>query len=314
MAIVDEQIWKLEAGLRASCVRRRLAAGVVMFLLAAAGSGCGSEPKLSLTVGARPVGEFPLIGEIVAQMLERRLGAEVTRSFDLGSTPLAYQSIVMQHVDIVPENVNAILTTVLKENIDPDPVIALERVKVEMDRLARARVLEPLGIRQSFAMVVPRQLAAERKVKTIGEAARSGAWMTAHTSEFPDRADGYNALAAKYGIRHEVAPQIMTAGEAYERLKGGSIEMFAGYNTDGQLEEPDFVELQDDLGAFRPGNTCLLVRRDVISRHEVLKALLDQLSGRFDTGRIRKLNYEVAVKKRTLAEVAREALAGMKLE
>ena len=164
-------------------------------------------------------------------------------------------------------------------------------------------------------MVVTRSTAEKRKVKTMTDTFKAGAWVSAHTSEFPDRHDGYKALMSKYPLRQEVAPTILKPHEAYERLAGGYIEMFAAYTTDGQLANPDLdlVALEDDQGAFREGNTCLLVRRDVINRFDKLKPLLDQLSGRFDNDRMRKMNYEVAVKKRTPAEVARQFLLENKL-
>jgi glycine betaine/choline ABC-type transport system substrate-binding protein len=315
VAIVREQ--RIERWHGIGDVGSRLAqflAVLPVVLLCVAVGGCGGEPKMSVSVGSRPIGELALIGEIVAQMLERRLGAEVTRSFDLGSTPLVYQSMVMQQVDIAPENVNAILTTVLKEAINPDPVIGLERVKTEMDRIARARVLEPLGTRQRFVMIVSRETAEKRKVKTLTQASRAGSWVIGHTSEFPERPDGYNALISKYGFRLEVPPMHLSSSEAYERLSRGFLEMFAGYNTDGPLAGPEFVALEDDQNVFQPGNTCLIVRRDIISRYDRLKPLLDQLSGRFDDDRMSKLNYAVAVKKRTPAEVARQFLVEAKLE
>jgi glycine betaine/choline ABC-type transport system substrate-binding protein len=293
----------------------RLLAGLAFAALAFLAAGCSSESKPAISVGSRPTADLSLVGEIVAQLLEKRMGMEVIRSYDLGSTSLAYQSILMQQVDIVPEDINAITATVLREEVNPDPVVALDRVRQEMDRLANIRVLEPLGIRPMFVMVVTRSTAEKRKVKTMTDAFKAGSWVSAHTSEFPDRSDGYNAMMGKYPLRQEVAPTVLKPVEAYERLTGGYIEMFAAFNTDGQLANPNLnlVALEDDQGAFREGNTCLLVRRDAISRFEKLKPLLDQLSGRFDNERMRKLNYEVAVKKRTPAEVARQFLIESKL-
>jgi glycine betaine/choline ABC-type transport system substrate-binding protein len=313
--VIKERIEKWFCNRSAASLVPRVIAGLACVALVFLAAGCSREAPPTIAVASRPTADLSLVGEIVAQMLEKRLGMEVVRSYDLGSTPLAYQSILMQQVDIVPEDINAITTTVLREEINPDPVIALERVRQEMDRLARVRVLEPLGIRPMFTMVVTRSTAERRKVKTLTDAFRAGSWVSAHTSEFPDRPDGYKAMMAKYPLRQEVAPTLLKPFEAYERLAGGHIEMFAAYITDGQLANPDLdlVRLEDDKGAFREGNTCLLVRREVISRFEQLKPLLDQLSGRFDNERMRKLNYEVAVKKRTPAEVARQFLVDNKL-
>src|SRR5205823_1563430 len=111
---------------------------------------CGGS-KMPLIVGSKDDTEQTLLGEIVAQHLEHRLGRMVQRRAGLGGTPVLYQAILSREVGIYPEYTGLIESEILKERADADPQIVLARVRGQMD-LAQLELLDPLGFDNPTAM------------------------------------------------------------------------------------------------------------------------------------------------------------------
>src|SRR5512147_2822610 len=99
-------------------------------------TSCGSSKK-PVVVGSKNETEQMLLGEIVAQHLEHRLGHPVERRTGLGGTAILYQSILSGEVGIYPEYTGLISSEILKEAADADPTIVLARARQEMDRIAQ---------------------------------------------------------------------------------------------------------------------------------------------------------------------------------
>ena len=75
-------------------------------------AGCTREHPI--TVGSKNFTEQVVLGEIVAQHLEHRLGRRVDRKLNLGGTMLAHQALVRGDIDLYPEYTGTALTTILK--------------------------------------------------------------------------------------------------------------------------------------------------------------------------------------------------------
>ena len=92
-----------------------------------------------MVVGSKNETEQMLLGEIVAQHLEHRLGRPVERRTGLGDTAILYQSILSGEVGVYPEYTGLIESEILKEPANPDPQIVLARVRGEMDMSRSSR-------------------------------------------------------------------------------------------------------------------------------------------------------------------------------
>src|SRR5450755_1666525 len=141
---------------------------IVLALLAAL--GC-SRARL-ITVGSKNFTEQIILGEIIAQHLERRLGGKVNRKLDLGGTMLAQQALINGEIDLYPEYTGTALTAVLKLPPSSDPAGVLERVRAEYRKRFRVEWLSPLGFDNTFAMVVRGSDARAQKIETLSDAAR----------------------------------------------------------------------------------------------------------------------------------------------
>src|ERR1017187_3903471 len=135
-------------------------------------AGCGHRKK-QIAVGSKNFTEQVVLGEIVAQHLEHRLGHPVTRRLNLGGTLLSYQALVTGEISVYPEYTGTIEAEILKEAPAKDPAQVFERSRLEMSRLSQIDVLDPLGIDNTFVMVVRGEDARKDKIATLSEAAEA---------------------------------------------------------------------------------------------------------------------------------------------
>jgi osmoprotectant transport system substrate-binding protein len=115
-------------------------------------------------------------------------------------------------------------------------------------------------------------------------------------------------LQKTYGFRWQGAPVAMDLGLLYPALQSGKIDIAAGNATDGMLSALDVKVLRDDRGYFPPYDCSIVVRQEVLQEFGGLRSALEELSGKISDETMRKLNYEVDGKHRSVVEVAAEWL------
>lgn len=272
-------------------------------------AGCGG--RRPLVVASKNFTEQIVLGEIVAQHLENRLGQRVDRKLNLGGTLLVHQAMLREQVDVYPEYTGTALTAVLKQAPANDPVAVLGKVRDGYRRWG-IEWLEPLGFNDTFAMVVRGEAARRLGIQKLSEAARTP-WKLGVGYEFAGRLDGLPALTKAYALQFEGNPVTMDLGLLYQALQSGRVTMVAGNSTDGALARIDATVLQDDRGAFPPYQACLLVRQAAMAKEPRLRAALMELSGRLDETTMRRLNYEVDREHRPVRVVAETFLRAQHL-
>lgn len=265
-------------------------------------TACSKEPRIR--VGSKNFSEQLILGEIVAQHLEKRIGGHVSRKFDLGGTLLAQQALEGGSIDVYPEYTGTALTGVLKQPPLTDPAKVLARVR---EGYAKWHLLwlDPLGFENTFAMTIRKEDSA---AKSLTEAAQSRAWRLGAGYEFAHRPDGLPGLLATYGMKMQGAPKTMDLGLLYQALAKKQVDMVAGNSTDGLLSVLPVRVLEDDRHYFPPYECALVVREDVDKLFPGTTAALRDLSGRIDSDTMRRLNYELDGKHRPVREIARNFL------
>lgn len=280
-------------------------------MLALVACACSHEPRVR--VGSKNFTEQLILGEIVAQHLEKRLGGHVSRKLDLGGTLLAQQALVTGDIDVLPEYTGTALTSVLKQQPEKDAARVLARVRAGYAKWG-LEWLEPLGFENTFAMTVRNADANARGVSTLSQAASSGPWRLGVGYEFANRADGLPGLVRTYSLHLERTPKTMDLGLLYQALMKKQVDMVAGNSTDGLLSVLPVRVLEDDRHYFPPYQ-CALVMREAAGREfpGLRKALLE-LSGRISSQTMRRLNYELDGRHRPVREIARDFLRSSGLE
>ncbi len=281
------------------------AAGVrLLGLLLAA--GCGRSD--AVIVGSKNFTESVILGELVAQQLER-YGVPVIRKLNLGGTLVCHRAIVAGQLDVYVEYTGTAYAAILE--LPPERDAA--RVRQTVDSIYRARWgliwTEPLGFENSFAILIRRKDAERFGIRTLSEAvpyARS--WRPVFGYEFMERADGYRGLVETYGLEFARPPGTMDLGLTYRALADGVADVIAGNSTDGQIRALDLFALEDDRNYFPPYEAAPVVRAAVLERYPAAREALRALWGRLDEATMRRLNYQVDVAHRTVSEVVGEFL------
>ncbi len=284
----------------------KLAAAALCVLLT-----CGCSHPHHLTVGSKNFTEQLLLGEIIAQHLERELHLEVRRKLDLGGTFLAQQAIVTGAIDLYPEYTGTALSSVLKQPAVKDPQVAMERVRSGYAHW-NLRWMKSLGFENTFAMAVRREDARARHIHTLSEAGHyQPGWRLGVGYEFESRPDGLAGLLKTYNLKQSGPIRTMDLGLLYKALAQKQVDLIAGNSTDGALSVLPFDVLADDRHYFPPYEAAIVVRAAALSQYPGLEAALRQLEGRFTTGVMRRWNYEIDGRHRPLKAVATEALQSL---
>ena len=121
---------------------------------------------------------------------------------------------------------------------------------------------------------------------------------------FLTRPDGWKGLVEKYELRFDKPPTQISPNLLYKALEQNEADVVIGFATDWQIQALNLVVLEDDRGYFPSYHAAPLIREAVLDRHPKIGEVLNRLAGQIDDEAMRRLNYQVAVEKRSEAEVA----------
>ena len=286
----------------------RCAAAACGMLLGLAAAGCGKSQK-AIVVGSMSSTEQVVLGEIVAQHLEHRLGRKVERRLDLGGTTLAFQAFQSGEVSLYAEDAGTIVTQILKEQPAADASLIFARAQGEMKRTAQAELLNPLGLDNSFVVVIRADDPRAAKVSTLSEAAAvKDGWVLGTTREFQQLGDGMPSLT-EYKLPMKEAPRSLESGQLFKALGDGMVTMIVTRAADGALTQKDWKMLKDDRHVFVAKQAALLVQGSMLMAQPDVRPALDELSGKITTEKMRELDGQVDVGHRQAKDVAAAFLA-----
>jgi osmoprotectant transport system substrate-binding protein len=275
-------------------------------LIALVCAGCTSKPRI--VVGSKNFTEQVLLGEILAQQIERRLPVKVERKLDLGGILLTHEALVKGDIDLYPEYTGSALTTILKQRATSDPAEALSAVRALYRSQWQLEWLDPLGFDNTFAMIIHGKEAREQHIVTLSDAARAHTWRLGIGYEFAQRPDGLDGLMKAYNLHSAEVPVSMDLGLLYGALEHGQVDMIAASATDGMISKMDVAILEDDRHYFPAYQCAVVVREATLSQFPQLRAALQDLSGKLSNDTMRKLNAAVDVDHRSASRVAAEFL------
>ena len=283
--------------------RPRWSLGLVALLL----TGCAHRDRI--VVGSKNFTESDLLGEIVAQQIERRTGLSVERRFHLGGTFVCHQAITAGQIDLYVEYTGTAYTAVLKHAPVADRDSVYHTVARDYAQRFGLAWVKPFGFNNTFAITVRHRDATRYGLSRISDLARlAPRWRAGFGYEFLERADGFRGLANVYGLRFASPPTAMDLGLTYRALAEGKVDVIAGNSTDGQIQALDLLVLEDDRHYFPPYEAAPVIRQAALTRHAGIGAALAQLAGRISDAEMRRLNALADVEHRDIATVARDWL------
>lgn len=275
-------------------------------------SSCSGRDRI--IVGSKNFTEQMILGEMLAQQIERKTHLPVERRLYLGGTLICHEALVAGQIDTYVEYTGTGLTAVLKEPPSSDSARVYETVKAGYESKFGVEWTEPLGFNNTFAIIIRKSDADGMKVKTISAAAPfTRNWTAGFGYEFIERQDGYPGLARTYNLQFPKPPRVMDLGLTYKALAERQIDFIAGNSTDGLISKLGLVVLEDDKRYFPPYDAAPLIRQQTARKHPEVREALRALGGKISEEEMRQMNYAVDGEHRDVKQVVREFLDSKKL-
>ncbi|PWB81540.1 MAG: glycine/betaine ABC transporter substrate-binding protein [Candidatus Methylomirabilota bacterium] len=289
-------------------VRAATTAGVALVLIVMGSFVVSGRWGDRIVVGSKNFSEQVILGELLAQTIERTTDLRVERRLNLGGTFIADQALQSGAIDAYVEYTGTALTGIFHQQVSRGHADVLARVIAAYAASGRT-VLAPLGFNNTFAILIRGAEARRLNINTISEAAPyTPGWKAAFGYEFLEREDGYKGLVRTYGLRFAETPHVMDLTLSYRALAGGSVDLIAGEATSGLIKGLDLFMLKDDRQYFPPYDAIPVVRTQTLMAHPELRTAIERLTGRISEEAMRQMNYDVDVGHRDVALVAREFL------
>jgi osmoprotectant transport system permease protein len=292
---VDGGLLWLERSLstrRRTTSRRPIAVAAALVALVLAGSAAyATRSSGAIVVGSKNFTEQVILGELLAQTIERQTGLPVTRRLNLGGTLICDRALAGGDIDAYVEYTGTALTAIFQQPLAKDSGTVFASVRDLYARTHRT-LLPPLGFDNTFAILVRGADARAKSLRTIDDAAREAPrWRAAFGYEFLERPDGYKGLAQAYGLQFSAPPRVMDLTLTYRALAAGQVDLIAGDATAGLIKALDLVRLDDNRHFFPPYDAAPVVRSELLLRYPQLRDALGRLAGRISAEDMQAMNY-----------------------
>jgi osmoprotectant transport system permease protein len=277
-------------------------------LVIAAGAALAARGSGAIVVGSKNFTEQLILGEIVAQTIERETGLPVRRQLNLGGTLICDRALGTGDIDVYVEYTGTALTAIFRRPPSNDREAVTRTVRERYADSGRT-LLPPLGFDNTFAILVRGADARALRLRTIEDAARvAPRWRAGFGYEFLERPDGYAGLAKAYGLTFRAAPQVMDLALTYRALAAGQVDLIAGDATAGLITSLDLVQLEDNRHYFPPYDAAPVARASTLLRYPQVRTALEQLAHRISMADMREMNLAADARRERPDEVARRFL------
>lgn len=262
----------------------------------------------SVRIGSKNFTEQEILGELMAQLIERHTDLNVERRFGLGGTDICHSALIKGELDIYAEYTGTALLNVLKREVIADPDAAFRTVaKAYRDRFQLVW-LPPIGFNNTYAITVRNNQAEQLDWTTVSDLRNDAEQLRGgFTSEFMERPDGYPGLQRTYGFALRSTVDL-DPGLMYQAIANGQVDVICAFATDGRIAEFGLRVLKDDQSFFPPYDAAPVIRRDLLRRHPVIRDALVSLAGTLRDEDMRRMNHAVDVLKQEPSAVVRQWL------
>ena len=292
-------------------------AGLSSIVLAGAWWATASTTRADVIVGSKNFTEQVVLGELLAQTIERQTDLVVERRLNLGGTAIAHEALLSEGIDVYVEYTGTALTAIFNDPPSADSAAVYDRVRERYAALGLT-LLPRLGFNNTFAILVRRDDATRFNLETISDLASAmrltltrrpeATWTAGFGYEFLERPDGYKGLSATYGLQLREAPRVMDLNLIYRALEAGEIDVTAGDATSGLIDALGLVALDDVRHYFPVYDAAPVARAAMLLQHPQAAAALRLLDGRISASDMRKMNHAVDGERQDPAVVARAFL------
>src|SRR4051794_13249008 len=287
---VDQLLALIEDGIRNRSRLRTAFGGVgIAALVAATLVPTMARSSSSYVVGAKTFTEQYVLSALIAERL-RAAGRSATSREGLGSNVI-FDALASGDIDVYVDYSGTLWANQFhRSDIKPREELLAELKAI----LAKQNITLSggLGFENAYALVMPRQRAAQLGIRSIADlASRAGHLSIAGDYEFFSRPE-WAGLQKAYGLTFRTQRQ-MQPDFMYAAVASGEVDVIAGYTSDGLIAKYDLVVLEDPKHAIPPYDAILLLapkRAD----DKVLRMALMPLLGRIDIATMREANLRAS--------------------
>jgi osmoprotectant transport system permease protein len=284
------------------------AIGAAALILLLGGLLWSDQSRGRIVVGSKNFTEQSILGELLAQTIERGTSLKVRRQLNLGDTLVCETALRAGDLDVYVEYTGTALVEIFKQPVILDSREVNARVEASYAATGRA-MMPPLGFNNTYVILVRGSDARRLHLRTISDAAaHTSNWRAGFGAAFLDREDGYRGLVSAYGLRFAEAPRAMDLSLTYRALAEGQVDLIAGDATNGLIAKLDLFALADDRRYFPPYHAVPVIRAETLDRHPELRRVFDRLAGKISDQEMQRMNYEADVERRDAAAVVRAFL------
>jgi osmoprotectant transport system permease protein len=251
-----------------------------------------------IRVGAKHFNEGYILSEMVALILEDG-GFTVERKFNLGGTVVSFEALRTGAIDIYPEYTGTIAAEILKQNRNMRPA----ELQTLLKNNWQLEISAPYGFNNTYALVIPQELADKAAIKTISDLADHPDLRVGMSFEFLKREDGWDNLAKYYALRQK--PTGLEHGLAYQAIHEKRIDITDAYSTDGEIKRYELVVLKDDKVFFPEYQAVSFYAASLPAK---AKRLLHKLTGVITEVEMQRMNSQALFEQRSHREIAGEFL------
>lgn len=228
---------------------------------------------------------------------------------NFGKTTFLFSALKHDQIQIYPEFTGSVLETLVKGN-NPKGMSANQTYRLAKQRLAKQdqmTLLSPMAYNNTYALAVTKGFKRQHQLTNISDLVKvESVLKPGMTLEFIDRNDGLKGLKKAYNLN--VTAKSMEPALRYEAISKGRINLVDAYSTDSELRQYNLAILKDDQHFFPTYQGAPLMTTSFANKHPQVVKALDRLAGKISETDMQEMNYEVNVKHKTAASVARNYL------
>lgn len=301
-------------------MRRTLIGLLTVVAMAAALAGCGGgggDPLKggddkngssgAIVVGAANFPENQLLAEMYAQALEAK-DIKVQRKMNVGTREAYIPALKDHSIDVLPEYTGSLLQYQKKGKAKGATTSKKVYDEAQASLPKGFTFLKMAKAENKDAVAVTKKTADKYNLKEVGDLKpHASKLVLGGPPEWEKRYNGLPGLKQVYGLKFKDFKKLDVAGPiSVKALKDGKVDAVNLFTTNSAIEQNNFVALDDPKHLYIAQNVTPLINEKKADAKT--KQALNAVSAKLTTKELKDLVFQVEVKKKDAATVAKHYL------
>ncbi|MGI6546262.1 MAG: glycine betaine ABC transporter substrate-binding protein [Fastidiosipilaceae bacterium] len=301
---------------------KRIVSALLSASLLFAVTSCGkkAKTKTGLIIYDGQFSEMKIIHRMVKHLVEDQTDLTVELRDEM-SPVNNYNLLVDGGCDLMNSYDGTLLTTYLKmDPLDvPEDMSLYDFANQQAMERSSVRLLDKMGIDNTYAIAVPEATAREYNLKTISDLVAVAPELTfgaEHEFFSEEGSMKYRPFTEHYGLDFKDSFPVDISLK-YSAIEKNMFDVTEVYATDGLNRKANLVLLEDDKNYFPEYNGALLVRDDLFEEVKEtapdLEEVLNGLGGTLTNEKMTDMSYAVDIEGKSVDDVAIQFLQEVSL-